>query len=127
MISTADISKTLVRLRQLLDDERQMLMSGRARDVIALSQDKSNAMQEVDIYLAAHSGASLSHDQVEQIQIVLNMANENASHFVAIRNGLRHAIDRLETMHAGAFVGAYMRNGQKLPFGEVTGKFQRKV
>lgn len=127
MNSAAAISKTLSRLRKLLDDERQMLMSGRARDVIALSQDKSNAMKEVENYLAADSGASLPHDQVEKLQLVLSMANENASHFKAIRNGLRHAIDRLETMHADAFVGAYMRNGQQLPFGEVTGQFQRKV
>ena len=104
-----------------------MLLSGRARDVVALSQDKSDALSEIDKYLGADHADALPADQIEQIQIVVKLATENATLFDAIRNGLRHAIDRLETLHAGAYVGAYTRNGQQVPFAEVAGRFQRKV
>ncbi len=104
-----------------------MLLSGRARDVVALSQKKSDALSEVDNFLGAEHTSALPADQIEQIQIVVKLATENATHFDSIRNGLRHAIDRLESLHAGAYVGAYTRNGQQVPFAEVKGRFQRKV
>jgi len=126
-MTTATVWQTIARLKQLLSDEQDMLLSGRARDVVTLSQDKSDALKEIDTYLGKdHRGALPAH-QIGQIQIVVKLASENATHFDAIRNGLRHAVDRLETLHAGAYVGAYTRNGQRVPFAEVTGRFQRKV
>ena len=58
---------------------------------------------------------------------IVSMAKENAVHFEAIQNGLRRAIQRLESQHANAYVGSYTQTGGKVAFTEVTGQFLKKA
>jgi hypothetical protein len=58
---------------------------------------------------------------------IVGLAKENAIHFDAIQNGIRRAIQRLESQHANAYVGSYTQTGGKVAFTEVTGRFLKKA
>lgn len=127
-MSTEALAETTSRLRGLLLQERELLISGRAREAAGLVQSKLDATQQIEAILGPEgqgSGVSAAHRR--EIEEIVKLARENSAHFEAIRNGLRHAIERLETMHANAYVGSYGQNGAKLAFSGVTGSYLRKA
>ena len=123
----AHIKEEIARLKQALADESQLLRSGQARETAALMPDKLGAMDELE-----KAFGSLEPDVVpaiyrsDMVEIV-QLAKENAVHFEAIQNGMRRAIQRLESFHASAYVGSYTQTGGKVAFTEVTGQFLKKA
>ena len=115
------------RLQNILAIEKDMLLSGRARDAISLMDEKLDAITSLETALADTEMRAMVNDHQSILQSIAISAKENAAHFVAVRNGLRHAIDRLQSLHASAYVGSYGRDGGKVPFAEVTGRFHRKA
>ncbi|KDA01832.1 hypothetical protein [Hyphomonas oceanitis] len=115
------------RLQNILAIEKDMLLSGRARDAISLMDEKLDAITSLETALANPEMRAMIDDHQSILQSIAISAKENAAHFVAVRNGLRHAIDRLQSLHASAYVGSYGRDGGKVPFAEVTGRFHRKA
>ena len=109
------------RLKDILLSEKDLLLTGRAREAADLLPAKMEAMQDIEAYLESRESGSLP------IELIVRLSKENSAHFEAIRNGLRHAIDRLESMHGSAYVGSYAQNGSKVPFTEVAGQFRRKA
>ncbi|WP_430403205.1 hypothetical protein [Hyphomonas sp.] len=89
--------------------------------------DKMDAMQDIEAFLADREPNSLPAAHRTDMEEIVRLSRENSAHFEAIRNGLRHAIERLESMHGSAYVGSYAQNGTKIPFTEVTGQFRRKA
>lgn len=117
----------LARLRELLLAERELIVSGRAREAAALIQDKASALQAVENAISAPQINQVSTPQRREVEAVVQMARENAVYFVAIRNGLRSAIQRLEGMHDNAYVGSYGRGGMKMAFPQATGSYRKKA
>ena len=70
---------------------------------------------------------SLPSEHRADMETIVRLSTENSAHFQAIRNGLRHAVERLESLHSSAYVGSYAQNGRKIPFTEVTGQFRTKA
>lgn len=126
-MSHVDLSAQTARLKDILLSERNLLLTGRARDAAALMPDKMDAMQDIEAFLAEREPNSLPAAHRTDMEEIVRLSRENSAHFEAIRNGLRHAIERLESMHGSAYVGSYAQNGTKIPFTEVTGQFRRKA
>ncbi len=122
-----DFSVQTTRLKEILLSEKELLLTGRAREVASLVEEKMGAMQDLETYLASREPASLTSEHRAHIETIVRLSKENSVHFEAVRNGLRHAIERLETMHGSVYVGSYTQDGSKIPFTEVTGQFRRKA
>ena len=115
------------RLKDILAIEKDMLLTGRARDAISLMDEKLDAITSLESALADPEMRAMVADHQSILQSIAISAKENAAHFIAVQNGLRHAIDRLQSLHASAYVGSYGRDGGKVPFTEVTGQFRKKA
>ena len=126
-MSILELSAQTGRLRDILLSERSLLLTGRARDAAALMPDKMEAIQDLEAFLADRELNSHPVGHRADMEEIVRLSRENSAHFDAIRNGLRHAIERLESMHGSAYVGSYAQNGSKIPFTEVTGQFRRKA
>ncbi len=114
-------------LKDILETEKRLLLSGHAQDAAALIEEKMRALQEFESMVGTEHLSALSALQRREIATIAQMANENAAHFEAIRNGLHSAIARLETLHGSAYVGSYSHNGGKVAFPEATGQYRTKA
>ena len=126
-MSNQDLRAQTARLKDILLSEKDMLLTGRAREAAELLPVKMEAMQDIEAYLESREPGSLPIEHRADMELIVRLSKENSAHFEAIRNGLRHAIERLESMHSSAYVGSYAQNGSKIPFTEVTGQFRRKA
>jgi predicted transcriptional regulator len=124
-VSESNIGARTARLAEILRSEKELLLTGRARDAILLMDEKMEALRSLEDYLSSRDANSIPLEYRTQIETIVDLSRENAIHFEAVRNGLRHAIERLETMHGSAYVGSYTQDGSKVPFTEVTGQFRR--
>lgn len=115
-----------IRLAEVLESERGLLQSGRAGEAAGLIEEKMAALQafEAALQRAPPPGASLQRRGA--VERIIRMAQENAAHMEAIRNGIRHAINRLESINSSAHVGSYGRGGAQLSFTNAIGAYNRK-
>lgn len=124
----ADFSEpAFARLADLLDYERELLMSGRAAEVASLVEEKMEALQDFELALETISLSSASSATRRAVEQIIQLAEENAAHLEAIRNGIRHAIRRLEAVNTSAQVGSYGQGGAQLSFTNATGSFSKKA
>ncbi|HPE46796.1 MAG TPA: hypothetical protein PLR76_00290 [Hyphomonas sp.] len=126
-MTKGSLADTTTQLRDLLTQERELLLTGRAREAVALVEPKLAAIQHIESFLGGGQAGAVSAEDRREIQAIMWLARENSVHFEAIRNGLRHAIERLGSMHGNAYVGSYGRDGTKVAFSGATGSFQRKA
>ncbi|MEQ8320749.1 MAG: hypothetical protein RH946_10830 [Rhodospirillales bacterium] len=122
-----ELSAQTARLKDILLSEKDFLLTGRAREAAALMSDKMEAMQDLEAFLETRQPQSLPNEHRADMETIVRLSTENSAHFQAIRNGLRHAVERLESLHSSAYVGSYAQNGRKIPFTEVTGQFRTKA
>lgn len=122
-----ELSAQTARLKDILLSEKDFLLTGRAREAAALMSDKMEAMQDLEAFLETRQPQSLPSEHRADMETIVRLSTENSAHFQAIRNGLRHAVERLESLHSSAYVGSYAQNGRKIPFTEVTGQFRTKA
>lgn len=125
-MSRAELSSLCSELAEILAHERDFLIAGRARDAVSLVEAKTNALEQLQAWLEQNSSEHIALDERQRIDALVQMAMENASHFEAVRNGLRGAIDRLQSMHANAYVGSYGQDGSRMAFPQATGQYQKK-
>ncbi len=114
-----------LRLAGILEQERELLQSGAAAEAAALIEEKMSALQDFETFLESDGVPDTSLQARRAIQKIVQMAEENATHIEAIRNGVRLAIRRLEGLSTGAHVGSYGRGGAQLTFTNATGVFNR--
>ncbi len=126
MSDQPDVS-VLQRLEDLLELERELLQRGRAAEVASLIEEKMQALQDFEAAIEVARASHTLHLQSRAMERIIQMAEENAAHMEAIRNGLRHAIRRLENLNASVNVGSYGRGGAQLSFTNATGVFNRKA
>lgn len=127
IVSDQAFAAVLARLREILGVERDLLLTGRAKEAVSLIEEKSDVLRQVETALEAQDPNSIPSAQRREIEAVFQLAEENAMHFEAVRNGLRNAIGRIEAMHANAYVGSYGKDGGKVPFSEATGQYRTKA
>ena len=114
-------------LVDLLEEERELLQSGRPAEAAQLVDAKMEALQAFEGFIAHGGMTSASLEKRRAAEKIVLLAEENAAHMSAIRNGLRHAISRLENLNAAAHVGSYGRGGAQLSFTNATGTFNRRA
>lgn len=114
-------------LKETLVLERKYLLAGRARETIALAEAKLSAIDALEAAFGTLEPESAPRAFQKDMAEIVSMAKENAVHFGAIQNGLRRAIQRLESQHANAYVGSYTQSGAQVAFTEVTGQFLKKA
>ncbi|MFN7163788.1 MAG: hypothetical protein ACK4P2_03125 [Hyphomonas sp.] len=114
-----------LRLADILEQERELLQSGAAAEAAALIEEKMLALQAFETFLERDGVPEAALQARRAIEQIIQMAEENAVHLDAIRNGVRMAISRLEGLNTGAHVGSYGRGGAQLTFTNATGTFSR--
>ena len=115
------------RLGDILELERELLQTGRAAEVASLIEEKMEALQEFEAAIEASNLSRASHQERRAIERIIQMAEENAAHMEAVRNGLRHAIRRIESLNSETRVGSYGLGGAQLSFTNATGGFSKKA
>ena len=121
------IREEIDRLKNVLAEERQLLLSGRAGETAALMNVKLGAIEELDRAFGTLEAGDIPSEYRTDMHEIAQLARENSVHFEAVQNGLRRAIQRLESLHANAHVGSYAQDGTRVAFTEVTGRFLKKA
>ncbi len=120
-------ARVFQRLSDILELERELLETGRAADIASLIEEKMEALQDFETTLKSGHLSRASQAELRVAEKIIQMAEENAAHMEAVRNGLRQAIRRLENLNSSAHVGSYGRGGAQLSFTNATGVFNRKA
>lgn len=116
-----------VRLADVLEHERELLLTGQAANAAALIEEKMLALQDFESLLESTDVATAPLGVRRAIEAIIQLAEENAAHMEAIRNGIRRAIHRLEAITTSAHVGSYRFDGAQISFTNATGAFDRKA
>jgi hypothetical protein len=116
-----------LRLVEVLEHERELLLTGQAAGAAALIEEKMHALQDFESLLEATNVSAAPLGVRRAIEAIIQLAEENAAHMEAIRNGIRNAISRLEGITASAHVGSYRHDGGQISFTNATGAFNRKA
>ena len=126
-MSQAGVQEEIDGLREALILEQQYLLAGRARETVSLMNIKLSAMDALQAAFGTLEPGEVPSAYRRDMAEIVGLAKENAIHFDAIQNGIRRAIQRLESQHANAYVGSYTQTGGKVAFTEVTGRFLKKA
>ena len=123
MMSGTQLDSALDTMEEILVKERDLLLTGRAAETADLVKEKMSALQVFDSMLIGQSQENLAAGQRNRIEKVVSLARENSLHFSAVRNGLKSAIGRLESLTENAYVGSYRLDGERTPFPKATGGY----
>ena len=115
------------RLHDILTEENICLRSARVGDAVSLSTKKADAAASFEALLTRSRAETLTARDKEIIEKISALAEENAAHLTAARNGIRSLIDRLSATNSDSFVGAYSRFGDRIPFTGATGNYTEKA
>nr|WP_321360598.1 hypothetical protein [uncultured Hyphomonas sp.] len=126
-MNQASVQNEIDSLKEALALEQQYLLAGRARETLSLVEVKLSAMDALERAFGSLDPSAVPGTYRSDMIDIVSMAKENAVHFEAIQNGMRRAIQRLESQHANAYVGSYTQTGGKVAFTEVTGRFLKKA
>jgi len=126
-MNTVMANPVFVRLADVLEHERELLLTGQAASAAALIEEKMLALQDFESFLESAAVATAPLGVRRAIEAIIQLAEENAAHMDAIRNGIRHAINRLEAITSSAQVGSYRSDGAQISFTNATGAFNRKA
>ena len=126
-MNTAMTDPVFVRLADVLEHERELLLTGQAASAAALIEEKMLALQDFESLLESTDVATTPLGVRRAIEAIIQMAEENAAHMEAIRNGIRRAISRIEAITSSAHVGSYRYDGVQISFTNATGAFNRKA
>jgi len=126
-MNASNIQAVCDRLAGILEQERELLNAGRAAEVASLIEDKMRALQEFESVLEAEGTSDALIHVRSMVEYIVQMAEENSAHLQAVRNGLRHAIHRIESLNASVHVGSYRAGGTQMSFTNAIGVFNRKA
>ncbi|MFN7054795.1 hypothetical protein [Hyphomonas sp.] len=117
----------LDQMEALLDQERQLLQEGRAREAAALSGQKLEALGGVQALM--ESGILSGGDAALRAQVarISKRAQENTILLEAVRNGINSLLIRMSQSAAGVHVGSYGHKGAQLTFTQATGGYLKRV
>ncbi|MGH1422089.1 MAG: hypothetical protein ACRBEQ_09740 [Hyphomonas sp.] len=108
----------------LLEREISLLKVGKLADAIALTQEKGSLLRAFEIALQEEGVSSPIRPVIEAI---VKRAGECERHFIAVRNGMRSVITRMEGLDHDSYVGSYNQYGDKLAFTGATGGYLKKI
>ena len=125
-MSEEQIQTAALDLEDLLLAERQLLMSGLAREAANLSGEKLAALEAFEASFATAPRA-ISAGTRQLIADVIQLSEDNGKLLEAVRNGVRRLISRFEAPSSDAFVGSYRQGGRQIAFTNATGQYLKRV
>ncbi len=126
-MDTHEIYNAVSELRGVLEAEREALRTGRAQEAAGLVNEKMDALKAFDAIIVAAQNMPDRSELRGDIEGIVSLARENASHFTAVRNGMSNAISRLNSLSDTSYVGSYTASGAKTPFPKAAGGYVKKV
>gem|GEM_PF-2414254 len=115
-------------LLDILQQENRFLKEGRLREAAGLATRKIEALDLFDASLGGQSLQQMGAQHKQTLKQIVLLSEENAAHFVAVRNGLKSVIARLERLERSeSSVGAYDRLGGKVEFQSQGGKLTKRL
>lgn len=127
MSGASELRDAISRLETLLADEHALLSAGRLADVAALTAPKMEAMRTLEGSIRSGDFRALSAEDRPRVANIQRRAAENGTLFVAVRNGLQQAINRLTKNDSGGYVGAYGQDGSQKAFNSATGGYLKRI
>lgn len=121
------MTDAIATLEDILVREQALLLAGRARETADLVKDKVAALQVFDEVVLKPDGNALAGEDRKRVEAIIAIAKENAVHFTSVRNGIRGALGRIESLTDGAYVGAYSAGGGRTAFPKAAGSYVNKV
>lgn len=124
---TTAIESAALHLEDVLLAERDFLLSGQVREAASLVEDKLAALEAFE-GAAASLGAGGGTAPIRAlIGRVVQMAEENAVHLEAVKNGLSSLIGRVSSAGQDAYAGVYRQGGAQMAFPQATGQYRKWV
>lgn len=117
---TADIEAILLK-------ERAFLATGKAASALALGEEKGAAIENFEKILRLSAGKVSARKMQHYVKKISNLAKENELHLLAVRNGLKGLMARLENTDRSSRAGVYNQNGEEICFNGAVGGYLRKV
>lgn len=114
-------------LIDLLKRERELLRAGYPVQTIGLVKEKTELMMELAPLIDAWERGEVADDEISRLQQVSALAQENATHLSAVKNGLSSLMERLSTHAGNTQIGAYDQSGKQLQFKRSTGTYKKSI
>lgn len=124
---THAIETAALHLEDVLLAERDFLLSGQVRAAASLVEDKIAALEAFEGAAAAFGAVGAPAAVRALIVRVVQMAEENAVHLEAVRNGLGSLIGRVSGAGQDAYAGVYRQGGGQMAFPQATGQYRKWV
>lgn len=124
---TAAIETAGLHLEDILIAEQDFLLAGRVREAAGLLEDKLAALEAFEGAAGSLGAASATPAIRALIARVVQMAEENAVHLTAVRNGLSALIGRVSSAGQEAYAGVYGQGGTQMAFPQATGQYRKWV
>lgn len=127
MQNPSELSDVVERVQSVLFAEKRYLVAGQTHEVVGLVKEKMAALETFHALFSKLSPDQVQSDLRQRVEDVIALASENASHFEAMRNGLRSVISRLGSLTEESYVGAYRLDGGKTAFSKASGGYLKKA
>lgn len=124
---TGAIESAALHLEDILLAERDFLLSGQVREAASLVEDKIAALEAFEGAAASFAPVGAPAAVRALIGRVVQMAEENAVHLEAVRNGLSSLIGRVSGGGQDAYAGVYRQGGGQMAFPQASGQYRKWV
>jgi hypothetical protein len=123
----SDIDEIANNIKDILFAERTFLANGQAADALALGEEKGAAIQRFETVLKTPDAGRAVAKLQYHIKEIAEIAKENEAHFLAVSNGVKGLIARLEAVDGSARAGLYNQYGAEVLFSGAVGGYIKKV
>lgn len=114
------------RFQNLFDRERELMRAGRAHEAVDLIDEKLEALKALEEAISGQGEAGATPMTSRELETIKTMAAGMETHFIAVRNGMKNLIQRLDGRGEAA-VGSYGRDGQRITFRDASGGYSKSV
>lgn len=126
MIS-APVQTMILRLRDLLRKERDLLRDGYPVESISLVKEKTELLSQLGPLIESWERGVVADAEIQLLEEIKSLATENSARFNAVKNGLKSLIERFAESSAVTQIGAYDQAGKPLQFQRATGSYKVSV
>lgn len=124
---TPAFESAALHLEDVLLAERDFLLAGQVREAASLVEDKIAALEAFEGAAAVFGAGGAPAPVRALIGRIVQMAEENAIHLDAVKNGLSSLIGRISSASQDAYAGVYGQGGAQMAFPQATGLYRKWV
>jgi len=121
------IEEVAANIEGILLKERAFLAQGKAASALSLNEQKGAAIEEFEQHLRYAANKKTAPTLQRYIKRIADLAKENELHLLAVRNGLKGLMARLENTDRSSRAGIYNQHGDEVCFSGAVGGYLKKV